>query len=45
MYYAQPGNEPPSILPCPAGIAECDGGAGLDASYVFPGLEKVSFVG
>ena len=45
MYYAQPGNEPPSILPCPAGIAACDGGAGLNASYVFPGLEKVSFVG
>lgn len=38
MYYSQPGNLPPSILPCPAGIPACDGGDGLPASYVFPAL-------
>lgn len=42
MYYAQAGDEPPSILPCPPGIAACNNGAGLNASYVFPGLERVS---
>ena len=34
MYYPRAGDEPPSILPCPAGTAGC--GDGLPASYVIP---------
>jgi len=34
MYYPRAGNQPPSILPCPAGTAGC--GDGLPASYVIP---------
>lgn len=35
MYYAQPGDEPPSILPCPASTPEC-APDGLDTTYVIP---------
>lgn len=37
MYYPTPGNEPPSILPCPAQVC----GSKLPESYIPPALELV----
>jgi hypothetical protein len=39
MYYAQPGNDPPSILPLPPGG---DYPNGLPSGYLFPPLVLVS---
>lgn len=36
MYYPQAGNQPPSVLPCPAGTTGC--GDGLPTTYVIPDI-------
>lgn len=36
MYYARAGDQPPSILPCPALTSGC--GSGLPATYVIPAI-------
>lgn len=43
MYYPRSGDQPPSILPCPAGTAGC--GEGLSTTYMIPEIVNHSLGG